>query len=68
MATAKEQLIKAKEEINRPFPQEQELKDKSERLEKLNILLNLNEKTNEIIDDKDELEEDNQPYKSDYER
>ena len=23
---------------------------------------------NEIIDDKDELEEDNQPYKSDYER
>ena len=68
LATAKEQLIKAKEEINRPFPQEQELKEKSERLEKLNILLNLNEKTNEIIDDKDELEEDNQPYKSDYER
>ena len=39
-----------------------------ERLEKLNILLNLNEKTNEIIDDKDELEDDNQPYKNDYER
>ena len=68
LETAKEQLIKSKEEINRPFPQEQELKDKSERLEKLNILLNLNEKTNEIIDDKDELEDDNQPYKNDYER
>jgi len=68
LETAKEQLIKAKEEVNRPFPQEDELKEKSKRLDELNILLNLNEKTNEIIDDKEEMEEQNQVYKSDYER
>ena len=65
----KVQLEKGKEEIKRPFPQEEELKEKSKRLEDLNILLNLNEKTNEIIDDKDEeLSSDNQVYKSEYER
>ena len=65
----KVQLEKGKEEIKRPFPQEEELKEKSKRLEELNILLNLNEKTNEIIDDKDEeLSNDSQVYKSEYER
>ena len=62
------QLIKAKEEMLRPFPQEQELKEKSKRLDELNILLSLNEKDNEIIDDKDENIEENQMYKNDLER
>ena len=37
----------AKIEIKRPFPQEEELKAKSKRLDELNIKLNLNEKDKE---------------------
>ena len=65
----KKELEKAKSEVNRPFPQEQELNEKSKRLDELNIKLNLNEKTNEIIDDKEIQDvEENQVYKEDYER
>ena len=44
------QFDNAKEEIKRPFPQENELKTKSKRLDELNILLNMNQKDNEIVD------------------
>ena len=57
----------AKKEINRPFPQEEELKTKTKRLNELNVLLNLNKKENEIVDSRDEVE-DSQIYKKDYER
>ena len=58
----------AKIEIERPFPQEEELKAKSKRLDELNIKLNLNEKDKEIVDDGGEDVSDNYTPKKDYER
>ena len=63
------QFEKAKEEVKKPFTQEQEYKEKTERLNELNRLLNLNEKTHDVVDDTpDDLDNDSQIYKSDYER
>ena len=44
------QLENAKLEVQKPFPQEEELKTKTERLNELNALLNLDKKENEIVD------------------
>ena len=69
LTNVKVQFENAKSEMNRPFPHEEELQEKSKRLNELNVLLNLNEKTNEIVDD--EKEEDNRnnfQSKEDYER
>lgn len=44
------QLENAKVEVQKPFPQEEELKSKTERLNELNALLNLDKKENEIVD------------------
>ena len=46
----KVQFENAKQEVNKPFPQEQELIEKTLRLNELNILLNLDKKENEIVD------------------
>ena len=55
----KKQFENAKQEITRPFPQEEELKTKSKRLDELNIALNLNEKDKEIIaDGNDDVSDD----------
>lgn len=64
----KKQYENAKQEINKPFPQEEELKTKSKRLDELNIVLNLNQKDKEIIADGNEDISDSQMYKKDYER
>lgn len=58
----------AKKEIEKPFPQEEELKTKSKRLDELNIKLNLNNKDKEIIDDGNDISNDNQDCKKEYER
>ena len=58
----------AKKEIEKPFPQEEELKTKSKRLDELNIKLNLNNKDKEIIDDGNDISDDNQECKKEYER
>lgn len=58
----------AKKEIEKPFPQEEELKTKSKRLDELNIKLNLNNKDKEIIDDGNDISDDNQDCKKEYER
>jgi len=68
LSEVKTQLEMAKEEVKRPFNQEQELKDKSKRLDEVDILLDLNEKTNIIIDEKDDREKENQIYKEEYAR
>lgn len=68
LVDTKNQYETAKQEINRPFPQEEELKTKSKRLDELNIQLNLNEKDNEIVSDSGEDIADNQISKKDYER
>ena len=65
----KEQLEKAKEEFGKPFIQEEELKNKTKRLNEVNTLLNMNEKTRELIDDEnEEIKEPNQMYKRTIER
>ena len=51
LENTKVQLENAKLEVEKPFPQEDELKRKSARLDELNILLNLDKKENEIVDD-----------------
>lgn len=44
METLQQQLAEAKEEVQRPFPQEAELNEKSARLAELNALLDMDEK------------------------
>lgn len=52
------QLANAKEQVARPFPQEEELKTKSARLDELNILLDMDKRENEVLDDGEISEED----------
>ena len=52
----KVQLASAKEEVEKPFPQEEELKKKLARLAELNILLDMDKKENEIVDGEVEQE------------
>ncbi len=50
LENTKSQLASAKVEVERPFPQEDELKTKTARLDELNILLNMDKRENEILD------------------
>lgn len=61
------QLENAKVEVQKPFPQEEELKTKTERLNELNALLNLDKKENEIVDG-ERGEEETQRTSDDRER
>lgn len=62
-------LENAKAEIERPFKQEDELKEKSTRLNEINKSLDLNEKENVIMDNDKPLEQSNsQMCKKQYER
>ena len=51
------QLETAKEESKRPFPQEDELKEKQARLDQLNIELNMDQKDFDLNDDGQEVRE-----------
>ena len=64
----KVQFENAKEEAKRPFKQEQELKEKSKRLDELNIKLNMNDKEKEVIDFSDNEEVECQNYERAYAR
>ena len=44
METVQEQMTNAKEEVGKPFPKEEELGQKLERLSELNALLNMDER------------------------
>lgn len=57
LANTRVQFANAQEQVKRPFPQEQELKEKTTRLDELNILLNMDKHENEIVDDEREEEE-----------
>ena len=50
LENVKVQLESAKAEVTKPFPQEEELKQKMARLDELNISLNLDKHENEIVD------------------
>ena len=52
----RQQMETAKVEMERPFPQEEELKTKSQRLAELNVLLNLDRTESEITDETPEPE------------
>ena len=45
-----EEILNAKAEVQKPFPQKEELKTKSARLNELNAILNLDKRENEIVD------------------
>lgn len=61
LANLQTQLTTAKVEVEKPFPREEELKTKTERLEELNVLLNMDNKAPEPVQEekckhKEELE------------
>lgn len=56
----KRQFETAKKEVEKPFPQEADLKAKTARLDELNILLNMDKKENELVDGEPD-EGDGQP-------
>jgi N12 class adenine-specific DNA methylase/adenine-specific DNA methylase len=60
LSTLKQQMVTAKEQIETPFKQEQELQTKSERLAELNALLNMDKRENEAVDNMSD-EEPEQP-------
>ena len=50
LGETRKQLASAEEQVKKPFPQEEELKTKSQRLDELNRLLNMDKTENEIVD------------------
>ena len=50
LEAVKAQLASAKEEVEKPFPQEDELKEKLARLAELNVLLDMDKKEGEIVE------------------
>ena len=68
LANTKVQFENAKVEVKKPFPREEELQEKSRRLDELNILLNMDKKENEIVDGEVGEDEPPEKCKSDRER
>ena len=63
------QLEIAKIEVQKPFPKEEELKEKMKKLEELNILLKLDEKEKQVLDtSNDEIEDNEKDKNKDHER
>ena len=56
LSTTEHQLETAKEEVQKPFPQEAELSEKLEKLSELNALLNMDEKGDDAVNMVDEPE------------
>lgn len=56
LADTEKQLASAREEMDSPFANEDELAQKSARLKELNILLNMDQKDRSIMDDGPEEE------------
>ena len=65
--TTETQLANAKEQLEKPFAKDEELKQKEARLRELNALLNVDKRENEIVDDEPE-QSDNEPVITDKER
>ena len=57
LENTKVQLKNAQEQVKKPFPREDELREKTARLDELNIMLNIDKRENEIADDEREDEE-----------
>ena len=68
LADTQTQLENARTELETPFAKEAELAEKTVRLKKLNILLNMDEKDKALIDDAPDEEAPEKPKVRDYER
>ena len=64
LENTKRQFENAKAEVQKPFPQEEDLKAKTARLDELNILLNMDKKENELVDGEPDEGENDAPQKS----
>lgn len=67
LENARVQLENAKVEVEKPFPREEELKQKTVRLSELNSMLNLDKTENDIVDD-DREEADEEPERKEKDR
>ena len=63
-----QQIKETKAEVEKPFTQEFELKQKSERLAALDALLNMDKRENDTLDAMPEQEEEKERIRDDYER
>ena len=63
-----QQIKETKAEVEKPFAQEFELKQKSERLAALDALLNMDKRENDTLDTMPEQEEEKERIRDDYER
>lgn len=68
LSETKIQLENAKEEMDSPFTKEEELKEKTERLKELNILLNMDQKDKSLIDNEPEEDMAKETKSIEYER
>lgn len=64
LENTKRQFETAKTEVQKPFPQEEDLKAKTARLDELNILLNMDKKENELVDGEPDESENEASQKS----
>ena len=61
LETTQEEMRTAKQEAEKEFPKEQELREKAARLQELNSLLNMDERDNTVLDD-NEVESETLEY------
>ena len=61
LETVQEQLANAKEEVGKPFPKEEELNQKLERLSELNALLNMDEREDTEAERSESKEKEERP-------
>jgi len=65
--TTETQFANAKEQLEKPFAKDEELKQKEARLRELNALLNVDKRENEMVDEEPEQDE-NTPVRDDKDR
>ena len=68
LSETKIQIENAKEEMEAPFTKEEELKEKTERLKELNILINIDQKDRSLIDSEPEEDKAEETRSVEYER
>ena len=61
LETVQEQMANAKEEVGKPFPKEEELSQKLERLSELNALLNMDEREDTETEQSESKEKEERP-------
>ncbi|MDR2446816.1 MAG: hypothetical protein LBD58_05945 [Treponema sp.] len=61
LASTREQAETAKGEVDRPFPQEAEYREKSARLKELNVLLKPDEKDHQVFETEPDERDDTEP-------